>query len=109
MAKRFAPQTPGPQMPGVPFPHVANALPPPFIERRDFARREALSRRILSEFTEMPGLVLTLEQAARLFGIGCEACSRILWEHIQRGQLRLTAGAHYTLASGSAFGGPHKC
>jgi hypothetical protein len=102
MPKATAPWTPGPPTPDAAFTH-GNAIPPQFVERRDFARREALSRRVLSEFTEMPGLVLTLEQAARLFGIGFEACGRILREHIERGQLRLTADAHYTLASRATY------
>jgi hypothetical protein len=63
--------------------------------------REALSRRVLAEFTEMPGLALTIQQAARLFGIGTDACARILAQHIRQGQLRLTTDLHYTLASNS--------
>jgi len=47
-------------------------------ERRDVAARHALVRRIRSEFEEMPGLLLTLNQAARLFGLRPDIVSRIL-------------------------------
>ena len=47
-------------------------------ERRDVAARDALVRRIHSEFVEMPGLLLTLSQAARLFGLRPDIVSRIL-------------------------------
>ena len=46
-------------------------------ERRDVAARHALVRRIHSEFEEMPGLLLTLHQAARLFGLRPDIVSRI--------------------------------
>jgi hypothetical protein len=49
----------------------------------------------------MPGLALTLQQAARLFGIGADACARILAQHIRQGRLRRTTDLHYTLASNS--------
>lgn len=102
MPKTTARRTPGALIPDAA--HASgNVIPLQFKERRDFAKREALSRRVLSEFTEMPGLVLTLEQAARLFGIGFDACGRILREHIGRGQLRLTPGAHYSLASRATY------
>ena len=102
MSKTSARRTPGALIPDATHAH-GHVIPPQFVERRDVAKREALSRRVLSEFTEMPGLVLTLEQAARLFGIGFEACGRILREHIGRGQLRLTADAHYSLASHATY------
>jgi hypothetical protein len=47
-------------------------------ERRDVAARHALLCRIHSEFEEMPGLSLTLGQAARLFGLSHGIASRIL-------------------------------
>jgi hypothetical protein len=47
-------------------------------ERRDATARHALLCRIHSEFEEMPGLSLTLNQASRLFGLRPEIASRIL-------------------------------
>jgi hypothetical protein len=48
------------------------------IERRDVKARHALLCRVHSEFEEMPGLSLTLGQAARLFGLSPEIALRIL-------------------------------
>jgi DNA-binding transcriptional ArsR family regulator len=42
------------------------------------AARDALACRIHSEFEEMPGLLLTVRQAARLFGLRPDIVSRIL-------------------------------
>ena len=50
----------------------------PVSDRRNWARREALMRRITAEFTEMPGLALTTAQASRLLGLPCDACERVL-------------------------------
>ena len=47
-------------------------------KRRDTGVRQALRDRILSEFREMPGMTLTVPQAARLLGISNEPCERIL-------------------------------
>ena len=47
-------------------------------ERRDVAARDALVRRIHGEFEEMPGLLLTVRQAARLFGLRPDIVARIL-------------------------------
>jgi hypothetical protein len=47
-------------------------------ERRDVAARHALVRRIHGEFEEMPGLLLTTNQAARLFGLRPDIVARIL-------------------------------
>jgi hypothetical protein len=48
------------------------------VERRDLAGRRALLCRIYGEFAEMRGLSLTLEQAARLFGLPRSLISRVL-------------------------------
>ena len=48
------------------------------VERRDLEGRRALLCRIYGEFAEMRGLSLTLEQAARLFGLPPAITSRIL-------------------------------
>jgi len=47
-------------------------------ERRDVPRRHALLRRVHGEFEEMPGMSLTLDQAAKLFGLAPEVTSRVL-------------------------------
>jgi DNA-binding IclR family transcriptional regulator len=58
----------------------AIARPPAAVpaERRDVAARNGLLLRIQCEFEEMPGLLLTLGQAARLFGLSPAIASRIL-------------------------------
>src|ERR1700730_8723157 len=48
------------------------------IERRNVAVRATLLRRIHREFEEMPGMSLTLAQAAARFGVSHDAGSRIL-------------------------------
>jgi DNA-binding Lrp family transcriptional regulator len=58
------------------------------VERRDFARRAAVVRRIAAEFTEMPGLVLSVKQASRLLGLDEAACERILTALERDGLLR---------------------
>jgi hypothetical protein len=67
----------------------------PFVERRDLMRREALRRRVIAEFDEMPGLRLTFWQATRLFGISEGACDRLLAQLITDGILcRSGSGAY---------------
>jgi len=56
-------------------------------ERRDWATREQLVRRVREEFEEMPGLRLTLGQAKLLFGLEYGCCQRILRELTQSGYL----------------------
>ncbi len=66
------------------FRAVAVQLP---AARRDAGVRQALRDRILSEFREMPGMALTVPQAARLLGIPTSACERIRVECTQAGVL----------------------
>ena len=47
-------------------------------ERRNFAAREAVVRRIVAEFHDMPGLLLSVKQASRFLGVDEAACARIL-------------------------------
>ena len=55
---------------------------------------EAVSRRVLAEFEEMPGLTLTLSQAARLFGLDQHTCRVVLDTLVDSAYLRETsAGA----------------
>jgi hypothetical protein len=39
---------------------------------------EMIARRVLAEFDEMPGMALTVHQAARLFGLDQEFCRVVL-------------------------------
>ena len=50
------------------------------VERRNMAARYALLRRIFREFGDMPGLSVTPNQAATLFGLSPEVALRILRE-----------------------------
>ena len=55
---------------------------------------EAVARRVLAEFEEMPGLTLTLRQAARLFGLDQHTCRVVLDTLVDSAYLRETsAGA----------------
>ena len=65
-------------------------------ERRDFARREAVVRRIIAEFHDMPGLVLSLKQASRFLGVDEAACGRILATLTETGVLRRSASEYYS-------------
>ena len=73
-------------------------VPDGFVERRDLARREALVRRIVAEFDDMPGLALTIRQASRFLGVDHMACERILEALRQDGMLRCTPQNVYVRA-----------
>src|ERR1700687_3561050 len=60
----------------VPSPTAIPLLPGS--DRRNWTDRNALVRRVESEFREMPGLSLTLAQAVRLFSLPHGPCQRIL-------------------------------
>ena len=77
-------------------PAAARLRERPLPERRNLIARTTLLRRIRSEFEEMPGLSLTLAQAAKLFGVPPEVCSRILAQFAEEGLLSLTINRHYT-------------
>ena len=57
-----------------------------------------LCLRVLSEFREMPGLNLTLPQAARLFSLDRSHCAHVLLTLVTRGAL-VTKGPRFTIAS----------
>jgi len=84
---------------GGPIPSLADvkgrplSMPFPQLERRDLARRAAVVRRITAEFTEMPGLVLSVKQASRLLGLDEAACERILSALEEDGLLRRRGGS----------------
>lgn len=71
-------------------------LPPSGRERRDHAGREAVVRRIVAEFHDMPGLVLSLKQASRFLGVDPAACERIMTVLTKAGVLRRSATGHYS-------------
>jgi selenocysteine lyase/cysteine desulfurase len=53
----------------------------------DHAHEQQLRVRVTGEFREMPGLTLTLAQAARLFSLDPERCERVLGALVQHGVL----------------------
>jgi len=63
------------------------------------ATRKPLETRLLGEFHEMPGLSLTADQAAKLFGISQGKCAELLEDLADRGLLQRT-GARYGLCGG---------
>jgi hypothetical protein len=78
------------------------AIPAHVAERCDLSTRHALPRRVHSEFLEMPGLTLSIEQAARLFSLPSGVCARVLGELIAGDLLRRTTDGRYALARRSA-------
>jgi hypothetical protein len=60
---------------------------------------QQLCTRIQAEFREMPGLRLTLPQAARLFSIDPERCERVLATLVEAG---------YLARNGTAFANSHE-
>jgi DNA-binding MarR family transcriptional regulator len=71
-------------------------LPAAGLERRDLRRREAVVRRIVAEFQDMPGLVLSLKQASRFLGVDQAACARILTMLTERGVLSRSTSEYYS-------------
>ena len=61
--------------------------------------QETLETRIRGEFTEMPGLCLTLAQARRLWGLDGVTCARTLDHLMTEGFLR-RSGEIYLRADG---------
>jgi hypothetical protein len=57
-----------------------------------------LCRRVLSEYREMPGMNLTLPQAARLFDLDRTRCAHVLLTLVKRGALA-TNGLGFTMAT----------
>jgi hypothetical protein len=47
------------------------------------------TRRIMSDYAEMPGLCLTRDQARRLFGLEADTCDRLLQALVRGGFLRV--------------------
>jgi hypothetical protein len=56
---------------------------------------QALCTRVSAEFREMPGLTITVAQAARLFNVDRPRCARVLGSLVDRGVL-VTDGQLFT-------------
>lgn len=61
------------------------------VDAEDAAR---MMRRIRAEFDEMPGLCLTMSQAARLFGLPAEKAVVLLNSLVATKLLRVTRGGY---------------
>jgi hypothetical protein len=72
---------------------IASLEPRP--DRRNLAGRDALARRVHSEFEAMPGLSLTLAQAARLFSLPQELCQRLLDLLVEAGSISIRRDGQY--------------
>jgi hypothetical protein len=57
-----------------------------------------LTKIILSTYREMPGLILHLRQAARLFGLREQTCLAALDELVRQGELRRASDGQYVAA-----------
>ena len=58
----------------------------------------ALSSRIEAEYVEMPGLILTLPQAQRLWTVDRHTCETVFDRLIARGVLRITVRGRFVRA-----------
>jgi len=65
-------------------------------ERRDHASREALARRVQSEFRELPCLRLTAAQTQRLLSLRADICGRVLKELTTARLLTLAVDGRYS-------------
>src|SRR5262245_19777969 len=79
------------------------ATSPQFVDRRRSPResprgapgRSVLESLIAGTYREMPGLVLTLPQAARLFGLRDLTCRVLLEDLVRQGRLRRLKDGQY--------------
>jgi len=71
---------------------VTNIVPDS--ERQDASVRE-LTHRVQAEYTEMPGLSITLRQAQRLLGIDHETCAIVIRTLVDCRFLRRTPQGRY--------------
>jgi hypothetical protein len=101
MAKSHPRSDRRPDLGNIPFrPIRANLRAPRQVqpaERRDLRARQALVRRVHGEFLEMPGLTLSIAQAARLFSLPPAVCARVFGELLNSQLLRRTADGRYVL------------
>ena len=68
-------------------------------QTRITATTSVLLRRIQNEYREMPGLILTEDQARRLWALDSHTCHRVLAALLERRFLKRTAGGAYVRAS----------
>ena len=74
------------------------ATSPSQLSRSNDMRGQAICEAILrveSEYREMPGLCLTLPQAARLWGLERSTCERVLASLIEQGVLKRALNGRY--------------
>ena len=57
---------------------------------------ELVTKRVRAEFEEMPGMTLTMPQAARLFGIERETCKAVVDRLVRTRYLKWTASGSFT-------------
>ena len=57
---------------------------------------QTVAPRVLAEFNEMPGMVLTLRQAARLFGLDQEFCRVVIDTLVDSACLRVSIAGTVT-------------
>jgi len=72
-------------------------LPRPVPIRRDVTASPELVQLIRAEFEEIPGVCLTLYQAARLFEIPGDLCHRAMMTLVWAGTLQVTDDGRFTL------------
>jgi Fic family protein len=63
----------------------------------------ALLRRIQGEYVEMPGLILTVAQAQRLWALDDRTCQVVLATLVERRFLRRTTAGAYVRASSTSM------
>lgn len=61
-------------------------------------QRQGAAERVRAEYREMPGLCLSLAQAARLLGLDRPICGEVFRALVHEGFLRETPRSHYVLA-----------
>ena len=65
------------------------------------AMREGAAR-IIGEYTDQPGLALSLDHAAHLFSMDVNACAGLLLMLTERGVLTRTLNGHFVMLPGAA-------
>ena len=67
-------------------------------QRQSAPEQQELTERVRAEYREMPGLCLTLGQAARLLGMSHGVCMHVFRALVREGFLRETPRGVYVLA-----------
>jgi DNA-binding IclR family transcriptional regulator len=67
------------------------------LDRRNDGSREALLRRVRSEFRELPAHRLTCAQMRRLFGLRLDVCERVIQALLREGLLTRDPDDRYRL------------